>query len=190
MRERLRAIRPDLVFALLGTTRARARNRAGTSARPETYDAIDYGLTSLLLRAVADGDPRPRFVYLSAIGAREDTRNAYLRARGRLETELRESGIPFTIARPSFITGDDREEPRPAERMAARLADAVLAIAGAVGGRTLRERYRSMTGTELASALVAVALSPDAANRSLDAGELRDVLRATAHGRAIAEARP
>lgn len=185
MRDRLRAIRPDVVFALLGTTRARAREGTGASRRPETYDAIDYGLTSLLLRAVVDAKLRSRFVYLSAIGVREGTRNAYLRARWKMETELRSSGIPFTIARPSFITGDDREESRPAERFAARLANVALAVAGAAGAGMMRDRYRSMTGGELAAALVTVALSPGWENRTLDAAGLRSVLRepVTAGGR-------
>lgn len=176
MRDRMRASRPALVFALLGTTRARAKAAGGASERPDTYDAIDYGLTSLLLRAVAEAGHRPRFVYLSSLGVREGSRNAYIRARWRLESELRASGVSFTIARPSFITGEDREEERPAERMAARATNTVLTVAGAIGATRLRDRYRSMTGEELATALVAAALDPAAENGVLDAADLRALL--------------
>lgn len=177
MRDRMRADRPDIVFALLGTTRARARDSSTTGERPETYEAIDYGLTALLLHAVLHTGIRPRFVYLSSLGVREGTGNAYLRARWRMESELRASGVPFTIARPSFITGDDRDEPRRGERTAARAANALLRVAGLFGGGTLRDRYGSMTGGELALALVSVAFSSDAENTVLDAADLRRVLR-------------
>ena len=177
MRDRMRASRPGLVFALLGTTRARAKAGAGSSERPETYDAIDYGLTSLLLRAVIDAGHRPRFVYLSSIGVSERSRNAYIRARWRVESELRASGVPFTIARPSFITGEDRDEDRPAERLLARVANSALTVADVIGASRVRDRYRSMTGDELATALVAAALDPDAENAVLDAADLRALLR-------------
>ena len=177
MRDRMRASRPGLVFALLGTTRARAKDGAGSSERPETYDAIDYGLTSLLLRAVTDAGHRPRFLYLSSIGVSEGSRNAYLRARWRVESELRASGIPFTVARPSFITGEDREENRPAERLLAHVTNSALTVAGAIGASRVRDRYRSMTGDELATALVAAALDPGAENTVLDAADLRARLR-------------
>ena len=178
MRDRMRDLRPDAVFALLGTTRARARRSSASSERPETYEAIDYGLTALLLRAVLDAGIRPRFVYLSSLGVRDGTGNAYLRARWQMEAELRASGVPFTIARPSLITGDDRDEPRRGERAAARIANALLSVAGLLGAGTLRDRYRSMTGSELARALVTVAFSPDAENAVIDAVDLRRALRA------------
>ena len=179
MHDRLRNSRPDVVFALLGTTRARARRSGGGDTRPETYEAVDYGLTALLLHAVREAGIRPRFVYLSSIGVREGTSNPYLRARWRMESELRASGIPFTIARASFISGDDRDEARPGERAAARAADALLGLAALLGATTMRDRYGSMTGRELARALVTAALSRDTENAILDAADLRRYLRAT-----------
>ena len=149
---------PALVFALLGTTRARAR-REGT-ANP--YEAVDYGLTHQLLAAVLAARLRPRFIYLSATGVGPSARGDYLAVRWRFEEELRASGLPFVVARPSFITGADREESRPAERIAAAAADALLGVAGALGARRARDRYRSTTSDQLANALVRLALDPRA----------------------------
>lgn len=169
---RLRALAPTLVFALLGTTRARGR-RAARAGAVETYETVDYGLTRRLLDAAVASGARPRFVYLSAAGVRDGTSNAYLAARARLERELRASGLPFTIARPSFVSGPDREERRPLERAGAIAADAVLAVAARLGAREAAARWRSLTGAELADGLVRRAFDPAAAGRVLDAADLR-----------------
>lgn len=169
---RLRALAPSIVFALLGTTRARGR-RARRLGRLETYETVDYGLTRLLLGAAVASGARPRVVYLSAAGVREGSANPYLAVRARLERELSESGLPFTIARPSFVSGPDREERRPLERAAAVSADAVLAVAARLGARALAARWGSMTGAELAAALVRLALDPAAAGLVVDGAGLR-----------------
>jgi nucleoside-diphosphate-sugar epimerase len=169
---RLRAVAPTVVFALLGTTRARGR-RAARAGAVETYDTVDYGLTRRLLDAALASGARPRFVYLSAAGVRDGTSNAYLAARARLERELRASGLPFTIARPGFVSGPDREERRPLERAGAIAADAVLALAARLGAREAADRWRSLTGAELADGLVRRAFDPAAAGRVLDAADLR-----------------
>ncbi len=116
---------PSLVLGLLGTTQARvSRARAaGRDASKETYDAVDVALTEMLVRACVALVPKPRFVYLSSVGAGEGARGSYLAARTRVERTLRESGLPFTIARPSLIVGD-RDDARAAEKIFAPLADA------------------------------------------------------------------
>jgi nucleoside-diphosphate-sugar epimerase len=161
---------PALVFALLGTTRARAR-REGTE---NPYEAVDYGLTRQLLGAVLDAAIRPKFVYLSAAGVRARVGSGYLAVRWRFEQELRASGLPFVIARPAIITGPDRDEPRPAERIAGAAADALLGLAGALGARRLRDRYRSTTNDVLAAALVRLALDPAATALVAESEALRE----------------
>jgi uncharacterized protein YbjT (DUF2867 family) len=173
MTEALRRRRVNLVFALLGTTRRRARASRAVGGPEADYEAVDYRLTAILYAAATGVRPTPRFIYLSSLGAREDTPNDYLRVRGRVERLLREGNLPFTIVRPSFITGSDRDEPRPGERIAATLLDGVLAVAGAAGLIRLRDRYRSMTGAQLAEVLVRVARDPDQAGRTLSAEQLR-----------------
>lgn len=168
----LARIQPTLVFALLGTTRGRAASE-GLGAE-EAYERIDYGLTALLIKAALTAAPGARFVYLSSLGAAADTRNAYLRARGKVEAELQASGAAYTIARPSFISGEDRGERRVGERVGAVLTDGALSLAGALGARRLKARFSSMTGDELGAALVRAALDAGCAGRILDAADLRD----------------
>jgi uncharacterized protein YbjT (DUF2867 family) len=176
LRTRLAEIAPERVFALLGTTRKRARQE-GMANAGRAYHEIDYGLTVLLLRAVEQAGISARFVYLSSIGARGGTGNAYLRARGRVEEELSTSRVPYTIARPSFITGADRDDGRPMERVAARVADSLLGVVGVLGARRLRDRYRSTTNTELAAALVRLAIDAATVNRIVESEELQELAK-------------
>ncbi|GJG85833.1 hypothetical protein tb265_10140 [Gemmatimonadetes bacterium T265] len=165
----LARVRPAAVFALLGTTRKRG------AASGDTYESVDYGLTALLFRAavrVAAAEA-PRFVYLSALGADAGSRNPYLAARGRFEAELRAGPLPWTVVRPSFITGPDRGESRPAERVGAAVVDALAAPVASLGGRRTADRYRSITGAALASELVRLAGDPGAAGRVVQGDGLR-----------------
>ncbi|HEX6307173.1 MAG TPA: NAD(P)H-binding protein [Longimicrobiales bacterium] len=161
-------VRPDAVFALLGTTRRRMRD-----ARGDSYASVDYGLTAMLLRAVRRAAASARFVYLSAIGAGPRARGEYLRVRWRLEQELRDSGIDWLIARPAFITGADRAEGRPLERIAARATDGALRIAAALGAPGLHARYASLDAATLARGLVHHAFAPGSSRQVIDAGALR-----------------
>lgn len=165
----LRRLRPTIVFALLGTTRARAE-REGLAA---PYEAIDYGLTAQLLGGAMTAGSAPRFIYLSAMGADEDARSPYLAVRGRLAGELRESGLPYLIALPAFVTGADREERRPMERVAAVVSDGLLAVVARLGGARLRAQFASLTGEQLALGLVTLALSEPHGRAEVNAAALR-----------------
>lgn len=151
---------PGVVFALLGTTRARASRDAKHGA-DSSYEAIDYGLTAMLRRACEALEHPPRFVYLSSMGVREGAAGSYLQARWKVEQELQAGALPYVIARPSFITGE-RDESRPGERIGSAVADGLLGVVGALGGKRLADRYRSTDDVTLARALVSLALDPDA----------------------------
>ncbi len=171
--ETLRRVNPDLVFACLGTTRKRmkAARRAGTE---EDYRTVDYGLTAMLVDACLAAGLKPRFVYLSAAGVRDGAQGAYYTARADAEEKVRESGLPYTLARPSFISGDDRAERRPAERIAAKVTDATLGIASAVARRSaIKDKWGSMTGELLARGMVQVALDPAFEDQVAEAAALR-----------------
>ncbi|MEM9195805.1 MAG: NAD(P)H-binding protein [Myxococcota bacterium] len=175
--ETFRRLRPTLVFALLGTTKARARAAAasaeGRSQIAETYEAVDYGLSSLLIGATVSATPSARFVYLSSLGITESTRNPYLRARLRVERELEKSPLDYVSFRPSFITGDDREEDRGGERFAAKATDALLSIGGHLGAGRLRDRYQSVDAAALASHLVDLGLASEPMRRVVQIDEVR-----------------
>lgn len=167
-----RELRPTHVFALLGTTLSRSR-RGSNSAIPDTYESVDLALTRILIDASVAAASVERFVYLSAAGANPGTRNPYLKVRVEIERLVRASRLPFTIARPGFISGADREEPRPVERVGAVTTDAFFTLAALLGARAFASRYRSISGPDLARALVRSAFDPAAAGASLHAGQLR-----------------
>lgn len=166
-------VKPDVVFALLGTTRSRGRQTMRATGVADTYESVDYGLSAILLGATLDAKLCPRFVYLSAVGVREDTQNPYLKVRWRFESELRESGVPYTIVRPSFITGEDREESRPMERVAATTTNALGAVARVLGAKRFADTYTSITSEALARQLVRMSLDPAFENRIVEADELQ-----------------
>ncbi len=169
---RLRDLGVTQVYALLGTTKRRAKQAQQAGDAPADYEAVDYGLTVQLLRAAAACGVS-RFIYLSSAGVGPSARGAYLQVRHRVEVELQQSGVAYTIARPSFITGPDREESRPLERIGAVVSDGLLGVASVFGGRKLRARYRSTSATVLGQALVRLACDPEAANRVVESEHLR-----------------
>lgn len=158
------------VFCCIGTTRKRMQ-RDGAAAN--SYDAVDFGLTKLLADATAGCPGVERFVYVSSLGASQRAAGAYLQARWRAECAVREAGVPYTIVRPSFLTGG-REESRPAEAAGAVVTDAALWLVGALGGRRVQDRYRSNTAPELARAMLRLATDPAARNREVSAEDLHD----------------
>ena len=166
--ERLRSTKATHVFCLIGTTRKRAK---ADKVEGDIYQAIDLGLTRTLVEAARAAETRPRFVYLSSVGADPTARSAYMKARGEAEQVVRESGLPWRIARPSFITGPGRDDSRPGERAASAVSDGLLAVVG-VFARSTRDRYRSITPEVLADALIRIAFD-DGGDRVVEGRELR-----------------
>ena len=155
LQARFQQLQPALVFALLGTTQARARR---TGLR-NPYDTVDYGMTAMLIDAAAACTPRPRLVYLSALGTSPRSLGAYLRTRWRTEEYLRASGLPMCIARPALIAGD-REEHRPAEALAEPLTQLLTGALHILGAKRLAARYSTISGVGLAKALVSLGTDP------------------------------
>lgn len=171
LRELIARVQPQVVFALIGTTRALAKKER-LEAR-DIYDAVDYRLTAMIIDAAKEAKPDCRLVYLSSIGANRASRNRYVAARGRTEDALVASGLPYTIARPSFIAGPGRDDFRLAEALGSRVADIALGAARLLGGKKLADRYGSMDNVELGKALVTAAYDPAYENQILSAEELR-----------------
>jgi NADH dehydrogenase len=70
----------------------------------QTFTNVDAGGTERLVAAAAETGVR-RLVYISGAGAAPDAKRHWFRAKWRAETAIRESGIPFTIIRPTWIFG-------------------------------------------------------------------------------------
>ena len=165
---RWRELAPEQIYILIGTTRAKAKS---DRVEGDIYEAIDLGLTKLAVDAARASERKPRLVYLSSVGADPNARSGYLRARGKAEACVTASGLPWVIARPSIITGE-REDGRLGERTAAVVGDGLLAAIGALGGKKLRDRYRSTTPDVLAAALIRIGQAAEH-DRIVDGGELR-----------------
>ena len=78
------------------------------AGRPTDFERIMVqGTANLLAAARASGVGR--FVYVSALGTTEETKDTvpYYRAKWACEQAVLETGIPATILRPSFVFGAD-----------------------------------------------------------------------------------
>ena len=159
---------PGQIYICIGTTRGKAKAEA---VEGDIYEKVDLGLTQVTVDAARASARRPRLVYLSSVGADSTARSAYLRARGKAEEAIETSGLPWVIARPSIITGD-RDDGRLGERSAAVVGDGLLAVAGVLGGKKLRDRYRSTTPDVLATALIRLGEAPES-DVVVDGADLR-----------------
>lgn len=89
----------DCVVQLIGTVRARFKETGD-------YEAVDYGTTAKLLDA-AKLRKVPHFLLLSSVGAGTGW-GQYLKWKQRTEDLVRDSGLPWTIVRPSYLAGDEQ----------------------------------------------------------------------------------
>lgn len=87
---------------LIGTMRKRF-------AAGDTYETSDIGTTRLLV-AAAKGTPVDHVVLLSSVGAGRPI-GAYLKAKRTAEKLVEESGLAFTIFRPSAFDGAGHKAP-------------------------------------------------------------------------------
>ncbi len=83
---------------------------AGPGSGPDRKDTVDYGGAAKLIEA-AKKNGISRYVMISSIGADanasgEDTFAVYLRAKGRADEALMNSGLDYTIVRPVGLTDD------------------------------------------------------------------------------------
>jgi NADH dehydrogenase len=73
-----------------------------------THDRVHLGGTENAVRAAEESD-LSRFVQMSALDADPGASTAYLRAKGKAETVVRESDLDWTIFRPSVVFGEGGE---------------------------------------------------------------------------------
>jgi len=71
-----------------------------------TFERVDYGGVVALI-AAAKQVGVDRFIYISGAAADESSSHPGFRAKGRAERTLRESGLTYTIFRPSLIYGPE-----------------------------------------------------------------------------------
>ena len=91
------------VMQLIGTVRSRF-------SRGDTYETSDIGTTRQLVDAAKLAGSIDHIVLLSSVGAGKN-RGAYLKAKAIAEEIVRESGIAYTIFRPSTFVGEGHRAP-------------------------------------------------------------------------------
>lgn len=99
---------PEVVINLLGII----RETPGAS-----FELVHAEYTRRLL-AGAKAAGVKKFIQMSALGAAPDAASEYLRTKSAGETAVRESGLPYAIFRPSFITGPGQKFRKDLEKMA------------------------------------------------------------------------
>lgn len=124
---------------------------AGPGSGPARKDTMDYGGAVKLIAAAKQAGVR-RYVIVSSMGANpdapgDDTFSVYLRAKGRADDAVRESGLDATVVRPGTLTND-------AGTGRVRLAESVPR------GRVPRD--------DVAAVLAAVLDSPNSIGKTVD----------------------
>ena len=84
---------------------------AGAGSGDARKETMDYGGAAKLVEA-AEKNGVGRYLMLSAMGAddpedRDEAMRPYLRAKGRADEKLRESGLDWTIIRPGRLTDEE-----------------------------------------------------------------------------------
>lgn len=162
---------PSHVFLMLGITRRGAKAEAKRTGASPTYQKVDAGYSMMVIDACAG--QAVHVLYLSSLGAGGAGGNAYLQARTAVEGHLAASALAYTVVRPSFITGDDRGEDRPLERIGSRISDLTLSVARGLGATRIADRYGTVTGDVLGGLCVRAALEGHGQRRVLDLSDLR-----------------
>jgi uncharacterized protein YbjT (DUF2867 family) len=126
-----------------------------------TFERVDYGGTVALLEAARSAAVK-RFIYISGAAADPASSHPGFRAKGRAESAVRESGLEFTIFRPSLVYG-------PEDKVVNRMAEALrYAPIFAVPG-TGRQKLQPVLVDDLA-ACVALALDGRGRNATFEVG--------------------
>ncbi|WP_144922857.1 complex I NDUFA9 subunit family protein [Halorubrum salsamenti] len=115
------------------------------------HDRIHRGGTESLVRAAEESDAQ-RFVQLSALGADPDGDTAYIRAKGEAEEIVRESGLDWTVFRPSVVFGEGGEFVSFTKRLKGMFAPGVPLYPLPGGGKT---RFQPIHVEDLVPMLVA-----------------------------------
>jgi uncharacterized protein YbjT (DUF2867 family) len=130
-------------------------------ARGLTFNRVDYGGTVSLIAAAKEAGVA-NFIYISGAAADERSPNPAFRAKGRAERALRDSGLAYTILRPSLVYG-------PEDRVVNGLARVLRMTPVMVVPGSGRQQLRPLFVDDLA-ACVALAVGGHGRNRIYEVG--------------------
>ena len=147
------------VVQLIGTMRKRF-------ASGDTYETSDIGTTRQLVEAAKACGTVDHLVLLSSVGA-GSPRGAYLKAKAEAERLVTDSGIPFTLFRPSAF--EDRE-------------GVFVPGMGAITRLLGLKKYQPIKLAELASAILFAATERAPLGVALEGAALWDVVAKAPRG--------
>jgi NADH dehydrogenase len=126
-----------------------------------TFERIDYGGAVALIDAAKEAGVE-QFIYISGAASDENSTHPGFRAKGRAERAIRESGLTYTIFRPSLVYG-------PEDKVVNGLASAIrfAPIFGVPG--TGRQKVQPVLVDDLA-ACVMLAVSGRGRNGTYEIG--------------------
>lgn len=144
----------DDVFCCLGTTRKKAGSR-------EQFEKVDVEYP-LQVAALAKHAGARHFIVISAMGASESSAAYYNRVKGNLEQQLQTLQYPrLSIVRPSLLVGDRSEL-----RLGEKSGEVMLKLANPLLVGPFK-RYRSIEASQVAKAMLAIALQPESSAVSI-----------------------
>lgn len=131
-------------YCCLGTTIKKAKTR-------EAFEYVDY-LLPLQIARIAIENKVDKYLIVSSIGASEQSRNFYLRTKGKMEQEVSRLGIKrLHIFRPSMLLGKRNEK-----RLAESVGQVFMKFFGFLMFGVLR-KYKAIHAKTVAAAMLAVA---------------------------------
>jgi NADH dehydrogenase len=130
------------------------------------HDRIHRGGTENLVRAAEAGGV-DGFVQLSALGADPNGDTAYIRAKGEAEAIVRESGLDWTVFRPSVVFGEGGEFVSFTKRLKGMFAPGVPLYPLPGGGKT---RFQPIHVDDIVPMLAAAVADDDHVGQTYEIG--------------------
>jgi NADH dehydrogenase len=134
-----------------------------TGSRRQFEQIMEQGTRNLIAAAKEEGVRR--FVLMSALGTREQTRDLvrYFHAKWTMEQAVKESGLEHVIFRPSFVFGPDGGVLRTFKRLAK-----LMPVTPIVGSG--KQKLQPIWVEDVAAYFAAAVDKPEAANRTFELG--------------------
>jgi len=99
LKELVISSKPDVIVNTIGIL---------TEKGKDTYEKVHFEFTKKLVEAGKEVGVR-KFVQISALGVRPDSKSRYHRSKWMAEEFIRNSGIPYVILRPSIVLGEGQK---------------------------------------------------------------------------------
>ena len=152
----------DVVFCTLGTTMKNAGSK-------EAFIKVDYEYP-LLIAKLCVLKNIPQFHIVTAMGANLNSSIFYNQVKGRIENDIQQLGIKYTIIyRPSMLLGQ-RNEVRNGEKIGQVIMSFLdFAFVGSL------KKYRAIKGTTVAQVMLQMSLKADNMHQVLESNNIENI---------------